>query len=376
MKYRASRDLPKFAMEYHTLSPTKLCEIILQERNKEVSPEAITMWFKRHAEITQDLRHKIHAEELPDIEISESIFENGTFEELPSIKNWLLQLDARDLNPRFIRTRVNHLKNLCLGKSHGFNFVTEGKWCFKHPDRLSLKDVMQFVSLLKAKGKDTSAFKQHAKDFLESKGIGVGKRIAVGKPKGYGTYAELYVGKDALTLMLAWIKQQNFEVYVIDEFMFKTGTRIRATLNAQIQDLHEVEDKAIQKVFDKGRRSKYPKGHPWKKRIDAQLLWDMKQLIGDRQLGTIFNTNKDTIGKMNRAALEKYTPQTLKQYPNLMVNHFWRHMFFQHMLRKTEWNYTIAAALGGSTPQSVEESYGKPPEEEIKQWSEKFYIEI
>ena len=374
--YRPRKDLVKFAKEYRTISPSKLKGIILAKRNKEVTAESVTMWFRRHQDIHQQLRDEIHEEELPEIEVSESIFENGTFEELPSIKNWRLQLDARELAPGHIRQKVCNLKRLCLGRSHGFDFVEEGEWCLKHPDRLTLKDVMQFISLLKAKGKDTYAFKREGKDFLQSKGIGVGKRIAVGKPKGYGKYAELFVEKPTLNKMLSWIKQQNFEIYVIDEFMYKTGTRINATLNALIQDLHEVADKAIQKVYDKGRRSKYPKGHPWKKRIDFQLLWDMKQLIGDRKHGKIFRASYESVAKLNRVVLEIYTPDIFKQYPDLKVNHFWRHMFFQHMLRKTRWNYTIAAALGGSTSESVEESYGKPPEQEIKQWSERFYIKI
>lgn len=373
-KYRPSKDLPRFAIEYHTLSPSKLCDIILKERNKQITPDAITHWFKRHPEIHQELRHKIHEEELPYLEVAASIFENGTFEELPSIKNWRLQLDNRDLTFLFIRNKINNLKNLCLGKSHGFNFVEEGTWCLKHPDRLSAKDVMEFISLLKAKGKDAYSFKRDGKDFLLSKGIAV--RIAVGKPKGYGKYARLFVEKSTLTQMLTWIKQQSFEIYTIDEFMFKTGTRIGATLKALIQDLHEVGDKAIQIVYDKGRKSKYPKGHMWNKRIDAQLLWDMKQLIGDRKHGKIFNVTSGTVAKMNRKALETYGPDLFKQYPNLMVNHFWRHMFFQHMLRKTGWNSAIAAEIGGSTKQSVDESYGKPPKELIKQWSEKYYIEI
>lgn len=376
MKYRASRDLPNFAIEYHTLSPVKLTDIILKERNKEVNPESVTMWFKRHPEISQGLRNKILDVELPEIEVSQSIFANGTFEELPSVKNWKLQLDSRELAKKYMQQKFLSLKHLCMGTSHGFDFVAEGKWCLKHPDRLTLKDVMQFISLLKAKGKDTFYYKRDGKDFLQSKGIGVGKRIAVGKPKGYGKFAHLFIEKATLKKMLTWIKQENYEVYVVDEFMYKTGTRIGATLNALIQDLHQVGDKAIQRVYDKGRKSKYPKGHPWNKRVDTELLWNMKQLIGNKTHGKIFNVESPTVGNLNRKALEKFAAETLLEYPSLMVNHFWRHMFFQHMLRKTKWNYTIAAALGGSTPQSVEESYGKPPEQQIKRWSDDFYIEI
>jgi len=216
--------------------------------------------------------------------------------------------------------------------------------------------------------------KRDLKDFIESKGKAVGKRIVVGKPKGYGKYAKLHVEKPILREMLEWIKGINFEAYVVDSFMLKNGTRIDATLNALIEELTEVGEEAIITVYDKGRRSKYPKGHPWDKKVDSKLLCEMKQLIGDRKHGKIFSIDYNEMLKINREALEKLCPEILEQYPDLYVNHFWRHMFFQHILRKCEWNYTIAGALGGAHPLSVEESYGKPPDETIKEWSDTYTI--
>lgn len=55
-----------------------------------------------------------------------------------------------------------------------------------------------------------------------------------------------------------------------------------------------------------------------------------------------------------------------------MPNHFWRHMFYQHMLRLTDWNYGACAELGGSTVKSLEESYGKPPRVIVKKWGLKY----
>ena len=376
MKYKPARDLPKFAREYHTLSPTELQAIILKERNRDLQPEAIIMWFHRHPDIYEQLKNEILQEELPEIEISETIFNNGNFKELPSVKNWRLELDARELDDAYTTQKFNNLRNACLGKSHGFNFVEEGKYCLKHPDRLTLKDAMLFISLLKGKGKDAYYFKRDLKDFLESKGIVVGKKFAVGKPKGYGKYAKLFIEKDIVNKMLEWIKQQNFEVYVVDFFMFKNGTRITATLNALIENLKVVGEEAIITVYDKGRRSKYPHGHPWDKRVDSTLLHDLRMLIGDRTLGNIFTVTASDVGKLNREALELYAPKILKRFPHLKINHLWRHLFFQYILRQCNWNYTIAGALGGATPQSVEESYGKPPEQTLKEWREKFNIEI
>lgn len=376
MKYRASRDLPKFAREYHTLSPTKLCAIILKERNKQITPDAITHWFKRHPEIHAQLKHEILQEQLPEMEISESIFENNNFKELRSVKNWKIQMDARELTARTMSRRFGCLRNFCLGKAYGVNFVDEGKWCLKHPDRIITKDVMEFISLVRDLGKDTYYIKTNMKDFLESKGEIVGKKFAIGKPKGYGKFKELFVKKKPLREMLNWIQPQNFEAYVVDEFMYVNGTRITATLKALIENLHVVEDVATIQVFDKGRKIKYPDGHPWWKQVTTHLLYDMQQLIGDREYGRIFNITADEMAGLNREAIIKFCPEILKKYPTVMPNHFWRHMFFQHILRQCNWNYTIAAALGGSTPQSVEESYGKPPEEEIKKWRGQYSIDI
>ena len=376
MKYRASRDLPKFARENHTLSPTDLARIILEKRNKTVSPEAITMWFKRHPDILMEIKGSIHAEELPQAEVSKTIFNNGTFEELRTVKQWLIQLDARELSREFIKTKINLLKAVCKGQIRGFDLVFEGLWCLKHPDRLTLQECMEIISIVRRKGKDTYQLKRDLKDFMQSKGIPVGQRIAVGKPRGYGKFARLFVKKPVLKAMLEWIKKEHFEVYVVDAFMYKTGTRITATLNALLENIGETGDQAIITVYDKGRKSKYPHGHPWDKRLDATLLWDIKQLIGLRRHGKIFTVSKDLISKINRQALETFAPEILKQFPTLMVNHFWRHMFFQHMLRNCDWNYTVAAALGGSESKSVEESYGKPPEETIKKWAEIHFITI
>ena len=55
MKYKPSRDLPLFAKAYRTIKPSELANIVLQERNKKITPESITMWFKRHPETRKEL---------------------------------------------------------------------------------------------------------------------------------------------------------------------------------------------------------------------------------------------------------------------------------------------------------------------------------
>jgi len=372
MKYKPSRDLPEFARQLKTLSPSKLAEMVLNKRNEERTPESITMWFREHPEIYEQLKRELK-EGLPSEteKVDLSIYQNGQFSELPSVKNWMLELSARELTDEYVRQKINILKNVCLGKVYGFDLVQEGKWCLKHPDRLSLRDVMELIALLKERKKDTYQIKRDMKDFLQSKDVVVGKKFVVGKPKGYGKYAKLFVEGETCEKMLEWINQQNHEAYLVDKVMWKTGTRITATLTAQIDELRG----NILTVYDKGRLSKYPRGHPWDKRLGTILLAEVKAFIGDRKNGKIFSISDTEMAKLNRMAIEKFAPEVFEQYPDLMVNHFWRHMFAQHMLRKTDWNYAVVASLGGWTPQALEESYGKPPEKLVAEWGEKYVFD-
>jgi hypothetical protein len=379
-KYNPSRDIPDFAREYKTVKPTELVKIILNRRNVERTPESVTMWFKEHPDIEEQLRREL-VEGLPSEkqEVCETVFQNGSFQEVVSVKNWILEMNARELSPDSIQNRVSTLRNVCLGRFpiHKIDLVAEEKWCLKHPDRLQLNDVIELITLLKEKGVDTVQYKGAAKDFLISKGVVVGKKIAVGRSKSYGKYAQLFVEMPKLKQILGDIRQSNFEGYVCDLFMLKTGTRIGATLNGLIENVIKVGSEWQIKVFDKGRRSKYPQGHPWDKMVDAELKPLLDIVIGDRRVGKIFQGIDSTVlGDLNKKAITKFAPETIERYPDLSPNHFWRHMFAQHMLRATDWNYGVVASLGGWTPQALEESYGKPPGETVKEWAHKYHLNI
>jgi len=47
-----------------------------------------------------------------------------------------------------------------------------------------------------------------------------------------------------------------------------------------------------------------------------------------------------------------------------MPFHFMRHMFAQHMLRATGWNYGLVARLAGWTVGALERYYGKMSEDQ------------
>jgi integrase len=380
MKYKPERDLPDYAREAKTLSPSKLAEIVLNRRNREITAESITMWFKRHPEVYDQLNKEL-VDGLPTEKqaADETIFQNGNFQEIPSIKSWILEMNAREVGQESIQQRVNTLKSVCMGRFriHGIDLVAEGKWCLKHPDRFTLNEAIELVTLLKAHNVDTVQYKGACKDFLISKGVVVGKKIAVGRSKGYGKYAQLYVEMSKLKQILGYVRSKSFKSYACDLFMFKTGTRISATLNALIENKIAGSSEWQIRVFDKGRKSKWPDGHPWDKMVDSELNTELDAVIGDRKVGRIFEgIDNLELGALNKEAITKFAPETVERYPDLSPNHFWRHMFAQHMLRQTEWNYGVVASLGGWTPQALEESYGKPPAETVKEWAYKFKLKI
>jgi len=228
--------------------------------------------------------------------------------------------------------------------------------------------------MLEERGMDTASVRIPLRNFLESRGIPVGKKISGAKGEGFGKFADLFVEKSKLFDILTWIEGLNYEAFAVDAFMFKTGTRISATLELLIENIRIEGDYVEATVFDKGRRSIHKEGKKWKKYI-PQSLWEILQkVIGDRKEGKLFSLPITEMSRLNRAAYTKFIPKLNKKIP--MPNHFWRHMFFQHMLRKTDWNYGACAALGGSTVASLEESYGKPPRAIVRKWGLKYIPEI
>lgn len=379
MKYKPNRDIPDFAREYKTLSPSRLVEIILMKRNKKVTPESITMWFKRHPDVYEQLSKEL-VEGLPSAkeEVNPSIFQNGQFENLESIRNWINEMKDRDLDDKVIKGKVNAIKRVCMGQFPNWNIdlVKEGVWCYKHPDRLTLDEARELIRIIKDRGLDTHSIRMPLRDFLTSKGIVIGKKIAGGKPRGYAKYADLKVSEPILEQMLNELKTINYEAYLVDKLMYKTGTRVSATLNILLDDFQAFEDHAEIKVFDKCRRSMLKteeeikrEGKKWLKFIDLNFYNELMAFAKDNnRTDKLFKIEKAKLGELNRALIEKYAPEILRKFPDVMPNHFWRHMFAQTMLEKTSWNYAVVAFLGGWDVKSLQESYGKPPQEKLREW--------
>jgi len=362
MKYKPEKDLPDFAREYKTLSPSKLAEIILNRRNKKVTPESITMWFKRHPDVYEQLSKEI-VEGLPTEkeEVDVSIYEMSRFMEIPSVKEWILFMHTRrrkgkELHPEYITSQVRLLRQAL--REHSVPL---------HPDRLTFRDAQEIFLEMEKKGKDTYPFRRAIKDFLKSKGATGWEKIGVGKPKGFGKYRGLYVDLDTIYKMLGWIYTQDLEVFTVDKIMWHNGIRLGAVLGAKIEKFHyNPTGFSILTVLEKFREEKTFRVIP-----DVANL--IKEVIGDRKSGKIFRIGERRVNVLNREAMRKFCPELEPQVE--MPSHFFRHMFFQHLLRATNWNYAIVASIGQTTEQSLKESYGGIPSGDVLEW-EKQYLPL
>jgi integrase len=317
----------------------------------KVTPEAITMWFKRHPDVRRKLKLEIVEEELSKDTISETVFENGFFKELPSIKNWILELSGREAKEETIRSFVNDIKRVCKGEIRKKGTKREYEiidgWGLKHPDGLTLEDALTYISELRKRGHKTRQYRLSLRNFLQSRNVKGWFKIS-GATEETGKYAHLYISKEKIYAIFDWLKQVNYQAYLASKFAYKCGgVRITATLTVHAKRIN-FEDHTIRVV------EKATKGKP--KRIQEKLIphdfWDEIP-----KEGKLFDIKPQELNNLLRTAYKEIIPELVEEIPQPF--HFWRHQFAQHMLREAGWNYGLVARLGHWTVATLERYYGK-----------------
>jgi len=360
VEYKPSRDILKAVRELKTLSPTKICAWIRENRTEkdafgkrrqvDRSPQSISHWFERNPKVYEALKLELQEQELPQRAISENIFENGVFYEIPCIKQWVKELTVRGAKPAIIKSWVNFIKRICKGNLRMKGGIQNIEaWGLKHPKRLNLEDAKNFIYELKKRKIRSREWRLTLRSFLTSKGIVVKSTDISGElEQDAGQYADLYVSKEKLGEIFAWLKDMNYEAYVISLSAYKWGSRLTATLNAHSKFINREEHKIT--LLEKASRGKD------KRRIIKHIPPDLWELIKDRK-GKLFHIEASELNFLLRSAYSKIIPEINERIP--MPFHFWRHMFAQHMLRANKWNYSIVAKLGGWTTEALERYYGK-----------------
>lgn len=358
-KYKPERDLETAALEIKSSSPSEIAKWVLSKRNQVISPESVTMYFKRHPDLKAKIDSALSGLAPSVVQaVDAALFENGNFKETPSVKQWLLDMAMRRrhgkaLHPEYVITQVRILKQVCSEFE-------------KHPDRLTFRDAQEIFMAKEAKGFDTYAFRRVLKDFLKSKGESDWQKIGVGKPRGFGLYKDLFVEKETLEKMLQWIKEQNFTAYTADNLMYHIGLRINAVLTAKIEDFGDVGNWATITVLEKFREIKTFK-------VVSRVAFDIDRVIGERTTGLIFEGLKiEEIANLNNQAIDKFCPEIRQKYKHVHPNHFWRHMAAQHLLRVTDRNSKAVAALLQCTEQSLNESYGAASAKDVEKWENEY----
>lgn len=355
--YKPERDLELAAVEIKSSSPSLLAKWILSKRNKVVSAESIIMYLKRHPELKATIEQKISGLSPNAAQaVDAALFENGNFKEVPSIREWVLFMAMRRrkgkaLKPEYVTQQITGLKQVC-------------KEYKKHPDRLTFRDAQEIFAAKEAEGKDTYVFRRILKDFLKSKNDRDWQKIGVGKPRGFGMYKDLFVEKETLEDMIAWIP--NDKAQTADLLMYHHGLRINAVLTAKIEDFKTAGNWNTLTVLEKFREVKTFK-------IVPKVAYRLKQVIGDRKTGLIFEgLTVEDCAQWNNSAIERFCPEIRIKYKHIHPNHFWRHMCAQHLLRVTDRNSKAVAALMQCTEQSLNESYGAATSADVEKWENEF----
>jgi len=377
MRYKPQRDIPKAVRELKSLSPTEICKWIRNHRTKRDNktgkriqvkrkPPSISMFFQRNPDVYKQLRSEIQEEEIDESQIDETIFLNGNFLKIPCVEKWVLQLRARGAKEETIRRFLGTLRQICLGqlprkrseRKNPYELIED--WGIKHPRALTLEDCLRYNSELLKRELASREHRLTMRNFLKSRNIEGWDTISGKLEKEKGQYAHLYTNKT--NEIFAWLKDFNYEAYLISKFAFKCGgVRKTASLNAEAQYV-DVENKTII-LFEKANRNA-PKRKVTKE-IPDDLFEELLPRI--KAEGKLFNIDYKDLCKILRACYKAVIPELEPNIP--MPFHFWRHQFAQHMLRKTKWNYALVALLGDWKVQTLEDYYGAMDKREVREFA-------
>ena len=362
MKYKPSRDIPELARELRSLSPSKIVDRILTRRNEERTPESVTMWFKDHRDIYDHLSTEFK-ENLPTEKqaVEETIFDNGNFQEIPCVKKWIQDLTLRNAKETTIRGWVNQLKRVCRGEVQDGVLIRD--WSLKHPDRLTLQDAKDFLFEVKKKNLRMREWALMLRNFLMS-----GRQIIVlstdisGRLEDdAGQYADLFASKEKIYEIFDYLNDRNHMAYLISKFSYKTASRLTASLEARWAFVNH-EERTIT-VFEKSIKGKAKR--KCSKLLPEDLYVELMEL--EPREGRIFKgLETQELNKLLREAYRVVIPEIAQRIPKPF--HFWRHMFAQHMLRASNWNYGLVASLGNWSLEALRRYYGLPPKEELRKF--------
>ncbi len=375
-----------------SLEDSVLSEFLGMGRN------SIWYWKNRHPESV------VKAEKmLKDIESIrfDSSLSFDVFKNIPSIANWISDMESKPLDDKSISMRINVLYNIATKLN-------------THVDNLDVDQVAELVKESRLKymrgEKADKGFSYYyirkpiRAYFMQVKGISGDhlslKGITAEKSRGWGSQAKekvipeqrrilpgaLYeVIEECLDSNDVLSKNQVLDIgneelndivlefQNLDYWMYYTATRIQSTLNVKLNDKEHqlMEDVYKIKVIDKGEKG----GQKWMKILNDDSLDRMKNYLATRFSIDDYSLEKRLpqiddylfpFWRKNYKAEREIQKEALKRCGKItsIPNHIFRHTFAQDFLHASDWNYELCASVGGwSSTTTLKEHYGEMSEE-------------
>ena len=378
-----SQALPELVRKYRTVSPTELKQAILRDYNKDISDSAVRMFIVRNPEVFKPLEKEMIGEDSKQIEVNEAIFQNGTFNSLNSIKKWNIEKTGL-VSGEYQKGNVDAIKRICKGvfylKDPATKKLTEchvPNWTLKHPDRLTLEQAQEFVATVHKAKSGTKQYRIAVRDFfLSREHITLKTTEMSGLMPKIGKWKHVYVERADIDKILAYVKERNYTAFVADLTMFKLATRSTATLTEFLHKKLRLEEgyhliEVTDKGFHRTGRQTFDKVIPDDLLKELENCWNMH---GENAFDGL---DEQVLRDLNKEAYRQFLTGESLELGLAEPNHFWRHQFGQHMLRATNWNYSVVAYLGSwKDEKMLKEVYGAPTSALLREWGMQYVPKI
>jgi len=359
---------------YATSSPTELARhlnvnrVTVHRRMKEIPKETINRIF----------------EELGEVDLKPYQMKYEVFLAIPEVKEYIEKLEIfRRVSHTYKTKTVRSLWRICCHLK-------------RHPRNLSLQECSKLVYEIE-KGKIKLGLftsKKAIRSWFENKGISGELLSSLGitgsAPPKAGSRAKARLTeqhrREFMQVLNRKVKENfkgklgNFVISIpfkdkpdlalrmktLPKFLYYTGTRKQATLNALWQNVEWSNPITFIKVVDKGNIT-------WRKRISGDFLTEFKALheaLDKPQKGRIFPFSANEVTCFFRAI---YKETTIPRYLwDGMAVHIWRHTAFQDMLDSNHRNFEVTCKLLGSlSVDTARKFYGDVGDTELN----KYYLQ-
>ncbi|MEM2971908.1 MAG: tyrosine-type recombinase/integrase [Candidatus Bathyarchaeia archaeon] len=350
-------DVLNAVAKYQTTSPYELAKLLKEKENIECSHMTIYRILKTIPQEEIDAVFKELAEE----QLKPYEMELETFEQLPEMQEYIKTLRTLKLEKAYFRGLIRGIWYLCKHLKLRPKALTIEKLPMLRDLLLQVEEGKLYIGM-----KEISLTHAIRSWYLYQVGISKEKlnKYIASVPPNVGKYAREKIPIELREAFIIELQKYLAEKGMLKEYpiylslvywLFYTGTRIKASLDVNIEDLSLIEDYGIAKVIDKGRHKL------GREKWDKIIIGDLRKAIeynlqsrGNPKQGKLFPLSKDTV----RTTFNEIYKRLGVKYRS--PNHIWRHTFAQELLDATGWNYDLVASiLGWKDTRTLKACYGE-----------------